>query len=78
MASYSKPYLFERQCLVVPALFVKSAAVSQHDSIAALTIEIGSDLPPIISCKGDGLLCRRHDGESQGEEKNVMCQLARL
>ena len=52
----------------------KSAAVSEHNSITALTIEIGADLSTIVSCKGDGLLFRRHDGKSQGEGKDAKRQ----
>jgi len=52
--------------------------VRQHDSAAALPIEIGADLAAIVCSEQDCLLRRRNHAQSQGREKDAKRPHARI
>src|SRR5262249_52414292 len=57
--------LLERLGLLLPALLVESAAVSQHDAARALPVQVGVDKPPVLGREGD-VLRRGGSGQQEG------------
>jgi hypothetical protein len=56
--------------LIPPALFVESAAVSQHNGAGTLAIEIGANSSAVVGGERDALL-RGRRGQDEGERQNA-------
>ena len=69
----SKSCLCERASLLLPALFVETASMSQDEASAGFSVNISVDDASVLGRKGDGFLRGGHAGKGQRQNKGNEC-----